>query len=127
MRPLVLLVEDDDHVRRAFRALLTREGIDVIEAGDAETGIAAAREWLPDLVLLDVQLPGVSGWNTARAIKEDPVMHRMAVVAVTGLGGESDRDASYAAGCDYHLAKPVAAELLLSTVRAILRERGVIG
>lgn len=126
MRPLVLLVEDDGDVRRAFRALLTREGIDVIEAGDAESGIAEARERLPDLVLLDVQLPGVNGWNTARAIKEDPVMHRMAVVAVTGLGAESDRDASYAAGCDHYLAKPVTPELLLATVRAILRERGLI-
>ncbi|HEY0997227.1 MAG TPA: response regulator [Gemmatimonadaceae bacterium] len=120
-------MEDDADVRRAFRALLTHEGIEVIEAGDAASGVAQARERLPDLVLLDVQLPGPNGWNTARTIKEDPVMHRMAVIAVTGLGGESDRDASYAAGCDYYLAKPVAPDLLLATVRAILRERGVIG
>jgi DNA-binding response OmpR family regulator len=120
-------VEDDADVRRAFRALLTQEGMEVIEAGDAATGIAQARACLPDLVLLDVQLPGPNGWNTARAIKEDPVMHRMAVVAVTGLGGDSDRDASYAAGCDYYLAKPVDPSLLLTTVRTILRERGVIG
>ncbi len=126
MRPLVLLVEDDGGVRGAFRALLTRDGMDVIEAGDAEGGISAARQRLPDLVLLDVQLPGESGWNAARVIKEDPVMHRMAVVAVTGLGADADRDASYAAGCDYYLAKPVEPDLLLSTVRAILRERGVI-
>lgn len=126
MRPVVLVVEDDADVRRAFRALLTSEGMDVIEAGDAAEGVAQARACLPDLVLLDVQLPGPSGWNAARTIKEDPVMHRMAVVAVTGLDGEADRDASYAAGCDYYLAKPVAPDLLLATVGAILRERGVI-
>jgi two-component system cell cycle response regulator DivK len=125
-RPVILVVEDDPDQRRLYAELLGHEGIEVVEAADAESGVDMARQWMPNLVLMDVTLPGQSGWNAARVLKEDPDLHRIAIIAVTGLVGESDRDASYAAGCDEYLQKPVKPQILLDTVRAILRERGAI-
>lgn len=124
--PVILVVEDEVEQRRIYAELLGHEGMEVLEAGDAESGIAMARQWMPDLVLMDVNLPGPSGWNAAHTLKEDPATHRIAIIAVTGLVGLADRDASYASGCDEYLQKPINPKLLIATIRQILHERGVL-
>ena len=125
-RPVVLVVEDDAEQRRLYAELLGGEGIEVVQAPDGETGVAMARQHLPDLVLMDVGLPGESGWTAARELKGDPVLHRAGIIAVTGLVGLADRDASIAAGCDEYLSKPVKPQVLIGTVKDMLKERGVI-
>lgn len=126
VRPVILVVEDDAEQRRLYVEILGHEGMEVLEAPDGETGVAMAKQHLPDLVLMDVGLPGESGWTAARELKEDPVLHRAGIIAVTGLVGSSDRDASYAAGCDEYLSKPVKPQVLIETVKGMLKERGIL-
>lgn len=120
---LILVVEDDPGQRDIYRRLLGHAGYSVIEAADSETAVAQVHARKPDLVLMDVTLPGPSGWNATREIKSHPDTHRTPVVVVTGLVGLSDRDASFASGGDAYLEKPVQPRVLLDEIARILQRR----
>jgi two-component system cell cycle response regulator DivK len=92
----------------------------VIQARDGAEAIARAREDKPGLILMDVTMPGTSGWNAVRAVRDQAETRDIPIIVVTGLSGTGDRDASFAAGSDAYLSKPVSPRRLLDEVRRFL-------
>jgi DNA-binding response OmpR family regulator len=117
----ILIVEDDELLRDAFTILLEDAGYQVLGAGSATEGIDLARDRLPALVVLDLGLPDRPGLDVVRAIRQDPDMKDIAVIALTGRVGERERQACLDAGCDRYLAKPVAPTDLLRELPDLLR------
>jgi CheY-like chemotaxis protein len=118
--PSVLVAEDNVEQRELYVAILTGAGYRVLEAGDGAEAVDVARRERPGLVLMDVTMPGTSGWNAVRILKDDPITHPIPIIVVTGLASAWDRDASLASGCDEYLAKPVPPLKLLEEVRKFL-------
>jgi CheY-like chemotaxis protein len=119
-RPTILVAEDNVDQRSLYVAILTGAGYRVLEAGDGGEAVESARRDRPGLVLMDVTMPGMSGWNAVRTLKDDPATHDIPIIVVTGLANSWDRDASLASGSDEHLAKPVPPLRLLEEVRRFL-------
>lgn len=115
--PIILVAEDNAEQRSLYVAILNGAGYRVLEAGDGEQAVEVARRELPALVLMDVTMPGTSGWNAVRTLKAGADTHHIPIIVVTGLASTWDRDASLAAGCDEYLAKPVPPIRLLEEVR----------
>ncbi len=103
----ILLIEDNADSRESLQLLLQMEGHQVETAGDGRRGLELARELAPDLVLVDIGLPGLNGYQVAQGLASHPERGRMRVVALTGYGQESDHQRSREAGFDLHLVKPV--------------------
>jgi len=118
--PTILVAEDNADQRSLYVALLTGVGYRVLEASDGAEAVEIARQSQPGLVLMDVTMPGTSGWNAVRTLKQDPQTHMIPIIVVTGLASTWDRDASIASGCDEYLAKPVQPVRLLEQVRKFL-------
>ena len=118
--PTILLAEDNFEQRSLFAVILRGAGYRVLEASDGEEALAIVRAERPGLVLMDVTMPGTSGWNAVRTLKEDPETRGVPIIVVTGLAGSWDRDASIASGAEHYLAKPVSPRLLLEEVRKFL-------
>jgi CheY-like chemotaxis protein len=118
--PTILVAEDNADQRSLYVALLTGVGYRVLEAADGAEAVEIARRSQPGLVLMDVTMPGTSGWNAVRTLKQDPETHMIPIIVVTGLASAWDRDASIASGCDEYLAKPVQPVRLLEEVRKFL-------
>lgn len=116
----ILVAEDNADQRTLYVAILESAGYRVLEAGDGAAAVDLVRREHPGLVLMDVTMPGMSGWNAVRTLKEDPATFGIPIIVVTGLASDWDRDASIAAGCDQYLAKPVPPLLLLAEVRRFL-------
>jgi CheY-like chemotaxis protein len=120
-RQRVLIIEDNVDVAKALRVLVTSIGHDVQTAPDGPSGIALLETFTPDVLLLDIGLPGMSGYEVARRVRSLPCGEKILIVAVTGWGQESDRKHARQAGFDHHLTKPVRLEELeraLHSVRA---------
>jgi CheY-like chemotaxis protein len=109
----VLLVEDSDAIRDAFTILLEDAGYTVLGAGTGEDALRLAAEHLPDLMLLDMGLPDMTGLDVVRQAKADPHTAGIAVVAVTGRDEASDRRACLEAGCTAYIVKPVNTQKLV--------------
>ncbi len=109
----VLLVEDSDAIRDAFTILLEDAGYTVLGADTGEEALRLAAEHLPDLVLLDMGLPDMTGLDVVRRLKGDPETSGIAVVAVTGRDEDADRRACLAAGCAAYIVKPVNTQKLV--------------
>ena len=109
----VLLVEDSDAIRDAFTILLEDAGYTVLGAGTGEDALRLAAHRVPDLVLLDMGLPDMTGLDVVRRIKADASTAGIAVVAVTGRDEEADRRACLAAGCAAYIVKPVNTQKLV--------------
>lgn len=118
--PSILVAEDNIDQRTLYAAILNGAGYRVFEAGDGAEAVEVARREMPDLVLMDVTMPGTSGWNAVRTLKDNPTTHHIPIIVVTGLASSWDRDASLAAGCDEYLAKPVPPLRLLEEVRKFI-------
>ncbi|HEX6599001.1 MAG TPA: response regulator [Gemmatimonadaceae bacterium] len=118
--PTILVAEDNADQRSLYVALLSGVGYRVLEAADGAEAVEVARQSQPGLVLMDVTMPGTSGWNAVRTLKQDPQTHMIPIIVVTGLASTWDRDASIASGCDEYLAKPVQPARLLEEVRKFL-------
>jgi two-component system, cell cycle response regulator DivK len=118
--PTILVAEDNADQRSLYVALLAGVGYRVLEASDGAEAVEIARQSHPGLVLMDVTMPGTSGWNAVRTLKQDPQTHMIPIIVVTGLASTWDRDASIASGCDEYLAKPVQPVRLLEEVRKFL-------
>lgn len=116
----VLVAEDNADQRSLYAQVLASAGYGVLEAADGVEAVSIARREKPGLVLMDVTMPGTSGWNAVRTLKEDMETHAIPIIVVTGLASAWDRDASLAAGCDEYLAKPVPPARLLEEVRKFL-------
>jgi two-component system, cell cycle response regulator DivK len=118
--PTILVAEDNADQRSLYVALLSGVGYRVLEAADGMEAVEIARRAQPGLVLMDVTMPGTSGWNAVRTLKQDPQTRLIPIIVVTGLASSWDRDASIASGCDEYLAKPVQPVRLLEEVRKFL-------
>jgi two-component system, cell cycle response regulator DivK len=115
--PTVLVADDNPDQRALYVDILTHAGYAVIEARDGAEAIQRAREDRPALILMDVTMPGTSGWNAVRALRDQLETQSIPVITITGLSATRDRDASFAAGCDAYLSKPVSPRRLLEEVR----------
>jgi CheY-like chemotaxis protein len=121
MSARILIVEDNEANLDLVRYLLQFRGYTTIEAIDGESGIEMARAERPDLVLCDLQMPGISGFGVLRAIRAEPKIRELPVVALTALSMPGDRDTVLAAGFDGYLSKPIDPETFVSDVEAFLR------
>jgi two-component system cell cycle response regulator DivK len=116
----ILVVEDNPQNLKLARLVLLRERHTVLEAQDGEAGLALARDACPDLVLMDVQMPGMDGLAAVRALRADPATARMKVLALTALAMKGDAERALAAGCDAYLAKPFHYRVLIDVVERLL-------
>jgi len=116
----LLLVEDNEMNRDAISRLLERRGFTVLTAEDGERGLQVCHEALPDLVLMDLGLPGIDGFEVTRQLKADARTARIPVVALTARAMKSDQEAALAAGCDDYDTKPVDLARLIGKIRALL-------
>ena len=122
----VLIVEDHPTMREAMRLVLEEDGHDVEEAVDGENGIALVREHAPDVVLLDLNIPVVSGSEVLEVLRSDPTTAGVLVVIVTATG-EEGRKRAIALGADDYITKPFSPLALLRTVERVLRGSGKKG
>jgi two-component system cell cycle response regulator DivK len=118
----ILVVEDTEDNRRILRDLLTCAGYSLIEATDGGAGVRLARQEIPDLVLMDIQLPVMDGYEATRHIKADPTTRHIPIVAVTSYALSGDEAKALAAGCDGYVAKPFSPRKILGLVRQILQD-----
>ncbi len=103
----ILIVDDHPVNLELAKVLLVLEGYEVHTAGDAESALLLLPDVLPDLILMDVQLPGMDGLELARRIKADPVLKHARIVALTAYAMKGDEEKALAAGCDGYLSKPI--------------------
>ncbi len=120
MSKRILVIEDQEDNRRIVRDLLTSAGYEMIEAGTGEEGLSLAEANPPDLILMDIQLPGMDGYETTRRIKAHPALRRVPVIAVTSYALSGDDAKALAAGCDAYVTKPFSPRALLAKIREYL-------
>ena len=116
----ILVVEDTEDNRQILRDLLGMAGYDMIEAHDGAEGVAKAGEHRPDLILMDIQMPVMDGYEATRRIKSNPELKSIPIVAVTSYALSGDEEKTRAAGCDAYIAKPYSPRQMLAKVREIL-------
>ncbi len=113
----ILVVEDHEDNRRIFRDLLAGAGYDTVEAVTGEEGVTFAERDVPDLILMDIQLPGVDGYEATRRIKTNPALRQIPIIAVTSYALSGDDVKALEAGCDAYVAKPFSPRVLLAVIR----------
>lgn len=116
----ILVVEDNDLNLKLFRDLLIAQGYSVLHTRDGIEAFRLARTHRPDLVLMDIQLPEVSGFEVTRWMKDDPALRDIPVVAVTAFAMAGDEEKAKAAGCAAYVTKPIAVKPFLETVAKCL-------
>jgi CheY-like chemotaxis protein len=119
MSARILIVEDHPTMREAMRLVLEGEGFDIDEASDGDQALAAVHEDAPDLVLLDMSIPGIAGPDVLAAVKSDPATSTVRVIVVTATG-EEGRAAAMAGGADHYFTKPFSPIALLQAVEQVL-------
>lgn len=120
MSRTILLVEDHEDNRIVYSTILQHFGYRVLLAGDGAEGVRLAREDHPDLILMDVSIPVMDGWEATRTLKADPATAMIPVIALTAHALQSDRDRAVEVGCDGYLAKPVEPRRVLEEVQRFL-------
>ena len=120
MTQRILVVEDTEDNRRIIRDLLTARGYDLIEAADGAAGVAMAQQERPDLILMDIQLPEIDGYEATRRIRAVPELAKVPIIAVTSYALSGDEAKTREAGCDGYVAKPFSPRDLLAKVRQFL-------
>ena len=123
--PKILVVEDNPTNMKLSTFLLESADYEVISAANAEIGVTLAREGRPDLILMDIQLPGMDGLQATALLKADDATRHIPVIALTALAMKGDEERILAAGCDGYIAKPLDYKDFLSTVKASLAKAGV--
>jgi two-component system cell cycle response regulator DivK len=120
MTKCILVVEDHEDNRQILRDLLGASGFDMVEAHDGESAHPMASQHKPDLILMDIQLPGIDGYEATRRIKSDPALAKIPLIVVTSYALSGDEDKARAAGCDDYVAKPYSPRQLLAKIRHYL-------
>jgi two-component system, cell cycle response regulator DivK len=119
-RPLVLIVEDEVDLRQLYAHELALSGYDVIQAGNGQDAIDTITARSPDLVLMDLSLPVIDGWEATRRLKADDRTAHIPVVALTGHDGSGELQRATNAGCDWFVPKPCPPDALITEIRRIL-------
>ena len=117
MSKIILVVEDHEDNRRIMRDLLTSNGFEVIEAVTGVEGVSAAETYRPDLIVMDIQLPGIDGYEATRRIKANPNLQKIPIIVVTSYALSGDDVKAFEAGCDAYVAKPFSPRELLAKIR----------
>ena len=120
MTKRILMVEDTEDNRQIIRDLIGSVGYDLLEAEDGAAGVAMAAEHKPDLILMDIQLPVLDGYEATRRIKADPALRHIPIIAVTSYALAGDEAKASSAGCDGYVAKPFSPRQLLAKINALL-------
>jgi two-component system, cell cycle response regulator DivK len=120
MSKRILVVEDQEDNRQILRDLFGSVGYEMIEAGDGEAGVAAAKKERPDVILMDIQLPVLDGYEATRRIKADPDLNTIPIIVVTSYALSGDETKARAAGCDAYVTKPYSPRQLLAKIREFL-------
>ena len=124
MTKRILVIEDQEDLRGVLRDLFTRSGYIVIEATDGAAGVASAKSDRPDIILMDIQMPVMDGYEATRQIKADPSLTQIPVVAVSSFAMKGDEEKARAAGCDHYVTKPYSPIQLLRMIRGYLDDKG---
>jgi two-component system, cell cycle response regulator DivK len=122
MSKRILIIDDQEDLRGVLRDLLSGSGYAVVEAADGRDGVAKAKSERPDLILMDIQLPLVDGYEATRQIKADPTLAKTPVIAVSSFAMKGDEEKARAAGCDHYVTKPYSPLQLLRTIQGYLSE-----
>lgn len=117
MTKRILVVEDHEDNRRIVRDLFTSAGYEILEAVTGEDGVAMAERERPDLILMDIQLPGLDGYEATRRIKANPELRGIPIIVVTSYALSGDDQKAMAAGADGYVSKPFSPRALLAKVR----------
>ena len=116
----ILLVEDTEDNREIVRDLMDSVGYELLEAHDGEAGLSMATEHKPDLILMDIQLPVMDGYEVTRRIKAHPALWHIPIIAVTSYALSGDEEKTRQAGCDDYVAKPFSPRQLLAKINQLL-------
>ena len=124
MSARVLLIEDNQQNRYLATFLLERSGFQVTSAADGIRGIELAVEMMPDIILLDIQLPGLNGYAVARVLRQNAALNAVPIVAVTSFVLQGDKERALASGCDEYLEKPIDPVTFVASITSFLRQGG---
>jgi two-component system, cell cycle response regulator DivK len=122
LKPLILLVEDQSELRHMYAQQLELSGFDVIEAGNGVDALAHTAAHAPDVVLMDLSLPVLDGWEATRRIKTDARTAHIPVVALTSHDGSGELQRATRAGCDWFVPKPCPPDALVAEIRRVLEQ-----
>jgi two-component system cell cycle response regulator DivK len=117
MSKRILVVENQGDLRGVLRVLLTESGYEMIEAADGQAGVEKAKSHHPDLILMDIQLPILDGYEATRQIRADPTLKATPIIAVSSFAMKGDEEKARASGCDHYVTKPYSPVALLRLVR----------
>jgi two-component system, cell cycle response regulator DivK len=120
MNKRILVIEDQEDNRRILRDLLTSVGYELIEAVTGEEGVTLAERHRPDLILMDILLPGLNGYDATRLIKAQPALRQIPIIAVTSYALSGDDTKALEAGCEAYVTKPYSPRQLLAKIREFL-------
>jgi two-component system cell cycle response regulator DivK len=120
MKRRILVAEDQEDNRRILRDLLTNSGFELIEVTNGKDALAAAAAQQPDLILMDIQLPLLDGYEVTRRLKADPKLRAIPIIVVTSYALSGDEDKARAAGCDAYVTKPYSPRVVLAKIREFL-------
>ncbi|MDA0740241.1 MAG: response regulator [Nitrospirae bacterium] len=121
--PKILLIEDNEMNRDMLSRRLTRKGFHVIVAENGKKGLEMTKAEKPDLVLMDMNLPEIDGWNATKTIKLDKAIKHIPVIALTSHAMTGDKERAFAAGCDEYEPKPIDFSALLTKIHRLLPEQ----
>jgi len=120
----ILLVEDNEMNRDMITRRLQRRGFEILHAENGEQGIAEAQRESPDLILMDMSLPVLDGWETTRRLKSSPGTQQIPIIGLSAHAMEGDREKALEAGCDDYDTKPIEIERLLGKIAALINKGG---
>jgi len=121
MSKRILVVEDQEDNRRILHDLLTNAGYEIVQAENGEEAVKAAAAQRPDLILMDIQLPLLDGYEATRRIKSDPALRAIPIIVVTSYALSGDESKARAAGCDAYVTKPYSPRAILAKIREYVR------
>jgi two-component system cell cycle response regulator DivK len=122
MTKRILVVEDQEDLRGVLRTLLTGSGYEMIEAADGQAGVEKAKSERPDLILMDIQMPVLNGYDATQQIKADPNLKATPIIAISSFAMKGDEEKARASGCDSYVTKPYSPMQLLRVIRDYLNE-----
>jgi two-component system, cell cycle response regulator DivK len=122
MTKRILVVEDQEDLRGVLRTLLTGSGYEMLEAADGQDGVAKAKAERPHLILMDIQLPVLNGYEATSQIRADPKLKSTPIIAVSSYAMKGDEEKARASGCDHYVTKPYSPMQLLKIIRTLIGE-----
>jgi two-component system, cell cycle response regulator DivK len=122
----VLIVDDNPINMKLVRVLLTGEGYDVRTAGDAVEALTVLKQWQPNLILMDIQLPGIDGLELTRQLKADSTTGHITIIGLTAYAMKGDEERILAAGCDGYIAKPIDTRTLPHLIATLIERKATI-